>query len=94
MFESVTPTPLAAIPPRGYNSRVTAKDTCTMRLTGHFVGRLKGVIGHGQESREIAAGCRSESFFTPWVGRHHELAEHAASRGASTSATRIAEPAS
>jgi|SRR5579872_4936420 len=70
--------PLAAIPPRGYNSHVPmpAKDTNAMRLNVLYFGRLKDVIGHGQESVEIASDSSIEDVFALCVARYPELRAH------------------
>jgi molybdopterin converting factor small subunit len=73
MPEPNTPAPLAAIPPRGYNPPVPAKDTHAMRLNVLFFGRLKDVIGHAQESMEIAVGSSIEDVFAQCVARYPEL---------------------
>jgi molybdopterin synthase sulfur carrier subunit len=67
--------PLAAIPRRSYNSQVhvPAKDTNTMRLNVLYFGRLKDVIGHGQESVEIAIGSSIEDVFALCVARYPDL---------------------
>jgi molybdopterin synthase sulfur carrier subunit len=76
MLERITPPPLAAIPPRRYNSHVPAKDTNAIRLNVLFFGRLKDAIGHGQESMEIPSDSRIEDLFAHCVTRYPELAAH------------------
>jgi molybdopterin synthase sulfur carrier subunit len=78
MPEPVNPTPtlLAAIPPRRYNSTVPATDTNAIRLSVLFFGRLKDTIGHGQESIEIPPDSRIEDLFAHCVARYPALAEH------------------
>ncbi|MBV8515452.1 MAG: MoaD/ThiS family protein [Acidobacteria bacterium] len=76
MLEPTTPTPLAAITPRRYNSHVPAKDTNAIRLNVLFFGRLKDAIGHGQECVEIPPDSRIEDLFTHCVARYPELAAH------------------
>ena len=72
--------PLAAIPPRRYNSSVNpivpAKDTNPMRLNVLFFGRLKDAIGHGQEFVEIDPGSRIADVFAQCAARHPELTAH------------------
>ena len=76
MLEPATPAPLAAIPPRRYNSHVPATHTNTIRLTVLFFGRLKDAIGHGQESIEIPPDSRIEDLFAHCVARYPGLAAH------------------
>jgi sulfur-carrier protein len=76
MLERPEPAPLAAIPPRRYNSHVLAADTNPIRLNVLFFGRLKDAIGHGQESIEIPPDSRIEDLFAQCVSRYPELAEH------------------
>lgn len=74
--EPAEPALLAAIPPRGYNSHVLGKDTNAMRLNVLYFGRLKDVIGHAQESVEIAVDSSIEDVFAACVARYPELSAH------------------
>lgn len=76
MPERNTPALLAAILPRGYNPHVPAKDTNAMRLTVLFFGRLKDLIGHGQESVEVAVDSSIEDVFALCAARYPELGAH------------------
>jgi molybdopterin converting factor subunit 1 len=76
MLEPITSAPLAAIPPRRYNSQVPAKHTNAIRLNVLFFGRLKDAIGHGQESMEIPPDSRIEDLFAHCVDRYPALAAH------------------
>jgi hypothetical protein len=78
--DATHPASLAASGPGRYNPSVnpsvSAKDTNATGLNVISFGRLKEAIGHGQESREIAADSRIEDVFARCLARYPELAEH------------------
>ena len=74
--------PLARSRIAGYNSNVTPISQ-TIRVKVLFFGRLKDVVGHSEDSLEIAETSTIEQVFAPYVARHPELAKYRSSLVAS-----------
>ena len=67
---------------RGYNSAV-APVAQTIRVKVLFFGRLKEIIGHGEQSIASADATTIEQLFALYSARHPELAKHRSSLVAS-----------
>lgn len=65
-----------------YN-RAVAPATQTIPVTVLFFGRLKDIVGHAEESFELAEGATIESLFAALTGQNAELARFRASLVAS-----------
>jgi molybdopterin converting factor subunit 1 len=73
---------LAATLPQGYNSPVPTASP-TIRVKVLFFGRLKEIIGHAEESVDLAEGAPIEDLFARYGSRHPELASYRSSLVAS-----------
>jgi molybdopterin converting factor subunit 1 len=65
--------PLAATVPAGYNFRVGISAPA-IRVKVLFFGRLKEVVGHAEESVDLAEGAPIEELFAHCGARHPDLA--------------------
>jgi molybdopterin converting factor subunit 1 len=66
----------------GYNQVVTPVSQ-TIRVKVLFFGRLKELVGHAEDSAEIADASTIEQLFAIYAGRNHELVNYRSSLVAS-----------
>lgn len=76
--------PVLLAPPShaGYNSVVTPVSQ-TVRVKVLFFGRLKELIGRGEDALEVSEASTIEQLFTAYAGRHPELGKFRSSLVAS-----------
>ena len=66
----------------GYNSLVNTSSQ-TARIKVLFFGRLKEIVGHGEDSVELPDGAPIETLFSHYGAHHPELAKYRGSLVAS-----------
>jgi molybdopterin converting factor subunit 1 len=70
--------PLAAIASAGYNFPVGISAPA-IRVKVLFFGRLKEIVGHAEESIDLAEAAPIEELFARFTARHPELSQFRAS---------------